>query len=517
MNGTLALLRLALRLDRVRLPIWLAALTLCAAGSASSFASAYPTAADRAGLLSAANANPTFAALYGHAHSADIGALTAWRLTTFYGVIAGLMTVFLVIRHTRTDEEAGRLEMLRATVVGRHAALAAALLEALIANTALAVLVGLTMPAPHPGGLALGAAFAGTGLTAGAVAALAAQLTESPRTATGIAGAYLGAAYGTRAVADAAGIDWLRWVSPIGWAQQVRPYAGDRWWILALFAALVAVLAAATWALAARRDVGAGLLAARPGRAEGRLTGPFALAWRLQRGTLIAWLIGFATAGLGIGVAASSVADFVDGPDSTAGQLVARLGGTGGLVDAYLATSLSLCAMVAGLYTVTAVLRLRGEETALHAEPVLATGVTRRAWMAAHLAIAFAGTAALLLVLGAGAGLAHGGLPRVLAATAALIPAAWVVGGIAAALFGLLPRAATAASAAVGAFLLIAFLGPILKAPGWVQDLSPYTHTPHLPGPAPAGGLVTPLTWLTVTAAALTTAGLIGFRRRDIG
>lgn len=223
LQGTPTLLRLSLRLDRVRLPIWLLALTVCAAGSASSFARLYPADADRAKLLTAANGNPTFAAIYGPAHAASVGALTTWRLLTFYGVLTGLMSVLLVIRHTRADEEAGRLELLRATVVGRSARLAATLTEALLAVAALAVLIGLTMPGPAGSAFALGCAVAGTGLAAAAVAALAAQLTESPRAATGIAAAFLGAEFAVRAVADAAGIGWLGWLSPIGWAERMRP------------------------------------------------------------------------------------------------------------------------------------------------------------------------------------------------------------------------------------------------------------------------------------------------------
>ncbi|GGM38102.1 ABC transporter permease [Dactylosporangium sucinum] len=521
MSGVLPLLRLSLRLDRVRLSVWIVVLVASVAGSASSFAGVYPEQADRDALLVAANGNPTFAAIYGDAFGSSVGALTAWRLMTFYGVLAGLMTIFLVIRHTRTDEETGRLELLRATVVGRSARLGSALLLAVLANLVLAGLVAVSMPDPGPSSLALGLAFAGAGLTFGAIAAVAAQLTESSRSATGIAAGALGAAFLVRAIADSSGIGWLRWLSPIAWGQLVRPYAGDRWWVLAVPLVVTVLLAVVAWRLNGRRDVGAGLLAARlgPARAAPALRGPVALAWRLQRGTFLSWAAGFLVGGLAVGSAASGVGDFVEGG---AADLLRKFGGEKGIVDAYLATSLGLVAMLAGLYTVSAVLRLRSEETDLRAEPVLATPVRRLPWMGSHLLFAFAGTAALLLILGAAAGLVHGlathdlagQFPRVLGAALVMVPAAWVVGGLAVALFGLLPRAAAVAWACVGGFLLVTFLGPVLQAPAWAMDVSPYSHVPRLPGAAMTWA---PVWWLLLVAVALTVAGAAGFRRRDVG
>jgi ABC-2 type transport system permease protein len=92
-------------------------------------------------------------------------------------------------------------------------------------------------------------------------------------------------------------------------------------------------------------------------------------------------------------------------------------------------------------------------------------------------------------------------------------PAVWVLAGIAAALFGLLPRFTGAAWGAVGLFLLLGQLGPVLNLSQWVMDVSPFTHVPKVPGGAVSA---TPLIWLAVTAAALAAMGLAAFRRRDL-
>ena len=189
--------------------------------------------------------------------------------------------------------------------MGRRAPLAAALAVALVVNLVLAVLTAAALAAaglPVDGSAAFGLAWAGVGLAFAAIAAVAAQLTTSARTAIAISAAILACVYVLRAVGDAAGqagLRWLTWLSPIGWAQQFRPYAGNRWWVLLITVGFAVAVAVAALALAARRDLGAGLLSERSGPASaGRsLRSPLALAWRLHRGALLGWAVGFALVG----------------------------------------------------------------------------------------------------------------------------------------------------------------------------------------------------------------------------
>ena len=113
-----------------------------------------------------------------------------------------------------------------------------------------------------PGSAALALAIAATSLAFACIAALAAQIASGARTARGIAAAVLGAAYLLRAIGDSAGAQgpaWLSWMSPLGWIEFTRPFAGNRWWVLALPLALAALAGGAAYAVAARRDYGAGL------------------------------------------------------------------------------------------------------------------------------------------------------------------------------------------------------------------------------------------------------------------
>jgi hypothetical protein len=285
--------------------------------------------------------------------------------------------------------------------VGRHAQTAAALIVAGM-NLAVGFLVtvGLvSLDLPTAGSVVFGVSFCALGLVFAGIATVAAQVTENTRVVYGICGAVLGTAFVLRAAGDI-GDGTLSWFSPIGWAQKTQPFAGERWWPLFIAAGFTVGLLAAAGALAARRDVGAGLVPPRPGPpvATPDLGRPLGLALRLQRGSLIGWSVGLFLAGVAFGWVANDVEGYV-GDNQTLKDAIAQAGGAS-LTDSYLSTLLLMMALVTSGYTVQSTLRLRSEETGLRAEPLLATPVSRRQWVASHLTVALAGSVIVLAAAG---------------------------------------------------------------------------------------------------------------------
>ena len=521
LTGSWALWRLALRRDRVRLPAWVLGITLMVVGTASSFEGLFPTAEQRADFASGVVRNTGFRALYGPLFDSSVGGLTAWRIGAAGAVYAALMSLLLMVRHTRSEEETGRSELLGATVVGRHAGLAAASIHVGIANLGVAVLVTLGFVAtglPVAGSLAFGLALGLCGCAFAAIAAVTAQLATTGRVAGGLAGALLGGSFVVRIIGDA-GDGALSWLSPIGWAVKTQMFAGERWWVLGLPIALTAVLVPIAFVLVSHRDHGGGLLADKPGpsRASPRLRGPLGLAWRLQSGVLAGWAIGFVGAGAAVGAIAKDVGDFGE----QIGEILRNLGNSNVLVDAFFAGIMSLFALASGGYLIQGVLRIRAEENAMRAEPILAGPVSRWSWAWPHLLVAAGGAALLMAGAGLSAGLSHGlrvgdvgGEVAKLLGTALLqLPAVWTVGGLTFALTGILPRFTAIAWALFAAFVLIGYVGELLNLPDIALDVSPFRHTPQFPV---ADVSLPPLVVLGAIALALGWLGYIGLRRRDI-
>lgn len=526
-TGAGTLLRFNLRRDRWRIPAWLGGLLLMQVGGAASYPDIYPTAADRLQQAVIVGDNPAMKAMTGPGHGLDnytYGAMMSNEYLGFMVIFVALMSVLMVVRHTRTEEETGRAELIRATVVGRHAHLTAALLTVAIANLLLGVLLALGMAGlgietvDWEGSIVFGAAYAVVGLVFAALAAVTAQVTEYGRAASGMAGTLIGVAYLLRAVGDVAD-NGLSWASPIGWAQASAPYVDNLWWPLALSLAVAAALAAVAYLLGGRRDIGAGLREPGAGRATAsRLLGtPVGFAWRLQRASVIWWAVAMFLFGMSYGSAVNVIESYAD--NEVVAQMIESIGGAT-LTESWLSMIISLLAIVCTIFAIIAALRPRREETSGRAESVLATAVSRIRWTATHLGIAMVGGVGMLAVTGSGLGLGAAVTSGeahyfwdVLSASLAYAPALWTTAGLAVAVFGLLPRAISLAWALLVYAIFVVYLGGLLDLPGWMLDVSPYTHIPRMPAEE---FTATPLLVLTAIAAALVTTGLLGFRRRDL-
>lgn len=530
LTGTGVLAALALRRDRIGLAAAVYVITVGVAGTAWTLKRLYPTPAGRAALAGTAGANPALRFLYGRLDGTSLGSITTWRYGVWAGLFAALVAIFVVIRHTRSDEEAGRLELAGSAVVGRQAALVAALATAAAGVGAVSVLLCAVLPLtglPAAGSALLALGIGCCGLAFTGIAAVAAQLASAARAARGIALGVLGVAFVLRGVGDSAGASgpsWLSWASPLGWIQLARPFAAPDPWVLALPLAVGAAGTGLAFALAAHRDLGAGLLPGRPGRAtaSAALRGPFGLAWRLQRGALAGWAVGYAFIFAICGAAAQGIGQLL-GTSSALKREFTRLGGQAAITNAYLAALMLLAGLVAAAYAVSVIGRLRAEETGGTAEPVLATATGRVRWAFSHIAVAVGGAALLLAVAGVATGLGYGlrtGSPgtwvaRMTGAALGQLPSALVLAAVAIALFGVLPRASVGGAwTALGLVVVISLFGQALQLSHWILDVSPFTHAPRLPGgPVQAA----PLLWLCAIALALSAVGLAGLRRRDIG
>lgn len=524
--GTGSLLRFLLRRDRIKLPAWTGGLGLFVLY----LVAALPTiAATEEDLLATSDlfADPVGRLLIGPGYGFDAPTYASFIANgygLYYLIIAALMSILLVARHTRVEEQTGRAELVRANVVGRHAPLTATMILAVLTNLIGGVVVAVLMIAaggfPATGSLVFAASIAAVGVAFAGVTAVTVQLSEYSRAASGMAGAVLGAGFAIRAAGDMAeaGGSALSWLSPLAWSQQTAPFVLDRWWPLALPLVLALLTTSLAFRLSSRRDLGASLVAVRPGAARGApsLGTPLGLAFRLQRASIIGWGASLAVAGLLFGAYADALVEAVaDLPD-----VFVEMFGEADLIGGYMAYMAEFLAYLGGAYAVMAVQGYRNEETTGRAEPVLATPMSRWTWLGSNLAVSALGVVAVMVVAGLGTGVGAavvtgdvGWLPDLLLAHLNQVPAVLVVLGVAALLFGALPRAVGAAWALVGFALFAGTFGPMMELPQAAMNLSPFAHPAELPAEPFAAAPLVALLAVAVIAAAV---GLATFRRRAV-
>ena len=355
-----------------------------------------------------------------------------------------------------------------------------------------------------------------------AVAAVTTQVTARARSASGMAVAVLAVTFVVRGIGDV--LDplgsWLSWLSPIAWAQQTRLFVDLRWWPLVLSAALAVVLLLVAVSLAQRRDLGAGLRQERPGSsvAASALLSVPGLARRLLRGSFFGWAISLFVMGVAFGSLATSLQDMVEEVPEV-GQWIGA--GRGDLTTAFGAAMLAFLALGVGGFAVGAVLRLRTEEETGRVEAMLTTGASRLGWAGAWFGVVAVQAVLLLLLAGLGLGLGVGAaagesgiIGRITVAALAYTPAVLVLAGFALALLGWLPRAASLAWAVVAWAVFVGWIGALLDLPGVLVGLSPVRHTPAVPAESASAA---PLLVMSLIALVTVVAGLVGFRRRDVG
>lgn len=536
-TGTGTLIRLALRCDRIKLPLWIVGVAGAMAANIPAVIMTYGNSLEKQLTYVATTAPSVVSRIFGGPiNSPNIGEIVINETFLFTAVAMAFMSTLMIVRHTRQNEETGRAELIRSAVVSGPAPLIAALIVTVGTNILLAGLLSLIFIAsdlPIAGSIGVSAALGAIGIIFAAIAAITAQLSESAHGANSLAAVAIGIVFLFRAIGDGLGSisrdglavtsAWPSWLSPIGWGQQIYSFSEGNWWIFGLFGILFAVLMSFAFFLSSHRDVGLGIFPARrgPAKAENSLLSPFGLAWRLQHGLIRGWSITVLVMGVTVG-AVSKEFEKLFSENEEFLEYFGSLGKNNSINDILFSGMMVFMALAIGAYAVQALLRMRAEESTGHLEPVLSTSVNRTRWMLSHVTCVLIGVSVLILLLGLSASITYvlitdSAWSEVAHLTWAAIvqtPAILVLAGFTVAVFGFLPRKAVALSWTAFAFsMFIGQFGAILKLPGWVLDISPFTHTPAAPIEAVTA---LPIISLLSVSVVLVAAGFAYFRRRDI-
>ncbi|MGX1934165.1 ABC transporter permease [Microbacterium resistens] len=532
----IALLRQRLRRDRLQLLLWVlgtVALALAAVGGASS---SYGTEKERTEVLATVMANPVILLFRGLPSGAERAAFTLFLILPFLAMLAGFLSTFLAVRHTRAEEELGRAELVAATAAARLTPLLATIVHGVLADVVLGLLVAasfLSAGFPVAGSAVAGLAVASVGLCFLGVGLAAGQIMRTSRGANALAVWLLVGTYVIAGLGNALGTpnddltrmesSPLAWFSPFGWAMNTRPYADDAVWPALLGIGAGAVLTLAAIGVQSVRDIGAGIVPERRGRtdAPAALASGAGLVWRLTRGSVLGWAAGALVTGL-LATSLAAVVNEIGTKVEAVQRIFEALSDRGGLEEGLIVIFYIIVGVLAACAAVQTVCRARQEEAHGTAEAVLATAVDRVRWLAGYVGVAVLAVVlvAAAAVAGSALGVAGRGdeagplLRGAALAGAGQAAAACVFLALTALVFVLLPRGTVPVGwTLVLLAVMVGLFGPLFSLPDWLANASPFAQTPTVSGDEidPKG-----VWWLIAAAAAGIAAALGLMRRREL-
>lgn len=523
-HNTGLLFRFILRRDRIRIPVWLLAISLITIITSSAFTDIYSTDEDRRAIAETMK-NPAMTAMIGPGYGLDnytSGAMMAHQMLLFTAIAVAIMSILLVTRHTRADEEDGRIELIRSLPTGRLSNLSATLLVLFAVNIVLTILVGLGLYAlgidsmDLEGSMVYGAALGATGMFFAAVTAFFAQLSENSRGAIGYSFTVLIAAYLIRAIGDISN-ETLSWFSPLSWVLGSEVYVNNYWWPILLTVGASIIMAALSLYLNAIRDLESGFLPSRPGRkhASSFLQSPLGLALRLQRTSIIAWVIGMFLMGASYGSILGDLESFYKEIE----MIMTPVEGFS-LTEQFLTMLMSIMAMIGTVPVLMFILKLRGEEKKNRTEHLLSRAVSRTRLLGSYFVISMVGGFVMLLLSLVGLWFAGKAVMEeaisfesMFNSAMVYLPAIWMIIGVAVLLIGFIPRLTGLTWLYLGYSFFVVYLGGVLQFPDWMGKLSPFGHIPKIPV---ENMNYMKVSVITILAIITTVIGFIGYNKRDI-
>lgn len=537
MAGLGTLIRLILRRDRIKLPVWVISFVVLLVSMVPLLQDIYGDPESLATMYATFSANPAGLFMTGPMDEPSFGAFMALETLLWWGIAIAFMNTLLIVRHTRHNEEIGAQELLLSGQVHRSSSLVAALIVALGVNAVIVLglgfgmgLVDVTWSASQTWLYAL--AMGLFGFAWATIAAVVAQLVESSRSANGILAGLIGASFIVRGIGDfmgrvdAGGIHqpgWVSSLSPFGWMQATRPLTESDWVPLLVPFGFSLVAISVALMLLSQRDVGAGLLPSRKGRvrASSLLAWPLGYVLYLQKGVFIGWLAGVLIMVGTIGVLSSQMNEIFDGSDSMR-QTIEAIGGAGAIVPAFLSAMMAIACLMVFAYVIHGLSRTYGEESAGHLEQLVVTGLSRLKWISLQIAVVLVGGLAMLALAGLVLALVVNSTSEFSVATGEYVlaglsyaPVMLVFMALYILLYGFLPQVASGLSWLYFGFVAFSlWLGPIIQLNQAVMNLSIMEHVAVLPVGQVAW---TPLVILTTIGIWGIILGVIAFRERDIG
>ena len=491
------------------------------------FTDLYSSDAARIGMAETMQ-NPAMIAMVGPVFDAanyTNGAMYAQMMLVFTIIVVALMNIFLVVRLTRRDEESSRLEVIRSLPVGRLSNLASTLIVCIITNILLAILIALGLSILNinsmdlSGSILFGIILGISGIFWGVLAALFVQVSSTSRGAIAYASAFLGLSYLLRGVGDVIN-KTLSYLSPLGLPVYTQIFVNNYWWPVLVLSLITVAVAILVFYLNSIRDLGEGLVAARPGpkSASKFLTTPAGLALRLGKPVIIGWAITLALLGASYGSVFNEIENFLEGSPMMQELFLSNNHFT--VAEQFMTTLMAISSIVTTVAILIIIFRMISEEKKGLMEQVLTKAVSKTHVLLDYILIAVILSIIFQFLFAFGLWGASAivmtdpiTLALMLKASFAYIPAILLMVSIGTLFIAYLPRKTTILWSIIGVLFFLVYMGELINTPKWIMSLIPYEHIPKIPID---NFTATPLVILTIISGLLFSISLYGYRKRDL-
>jgi ABC-2 type transport system permease protein len=526
-KGTGRLTRLLFRQERFKIFVWLLILVGLTVFVASAYPDIYKTDQDRIGWV-ATMENPAMIAMLGPLPDTEIipiGAMFTQEMLIFTAIAAAVMNILFAARSTRSDEEDGRLELVRSLPVGRLAYLNGAVIVATVMNVLLAVMTGIGLLALDIEGIGVESAFlygsilGATGFIFAAITFIFAQASETSRGTSLFSFSALILFYLIRAVGDV-NDDVFSYFSPLGWTVRTEVFIHNKWWPILLLAGVGIVCVVVAYYLNSIRDMQSGFIRERKGRkyASIFLKNPVGLIFRLQRTNILAWGVCLFLLSAAFGAVLGDLETYFSDMELMQVYLGSDTGES--MMEQFIILLMAIMSLISTIPSIMTILKIKGEENKHLTENFYSRAVSRTRLMACYVLVAvlvsFLMQSAIVLGLwSVGDRVVEGGLDFAMIYESALVylPAIWFVIGVAVFLIGVLPKAASLVWLYVAFCFVVLYLGGLLEFPDWVNHLSTFDYVPEVPDEKVDMGT---MAILAANSIVVSLIGFFGYRKRDI-
>lgn len=525
-SKTAQLIHFMFKRERINSTLWIIGLVALTVLVAIAFENMYSTPEELLGMAETMK-NPAMIAMVGpvFGETYTLGAMMSQMMLLFTGIAVATMSIFIVIKHTRADEESGRFELIRSRPVGKLADIKATMSVVFIVNLIMAVLIAIGLAILNidsmdlTGSIVYGASIGVIGIFFASIAALAAQISSTRSGAYTISFIALAVMYIMRAIGDA-GSNFLAYISPLGLFMHGAPYVYNVWWPLIIIFVISILINLVVFILKSKRDLGEGLIAAKKGRSDAKnsLLSPMGLSLKLLRGMLIGWFITMFVFGASYGSIFGDLESFLEGNEMMQQIFLSNTDFT--FAEQFLTTLLVMYSMFITVPVLLILNKIRTEEKKGRIEHLYTKPIARRKVFANYILITLVSSIIMmtLFVVGLWAA-AYTVMAEPLLLTTALaaglvyLPAIWVMMGLAAFLIGNAPKRFNLIwYYAAGAFVVL-YIGRMLNFPEWLDKLFPFAYVPQVPV---EHFEIMPLIILTALANILFMAAMRGYEKRDI-